>query len=89
MSSGGPGRSFGVSGPHLVAGGGDGGVGVAAAGLAALPSGQVPVLWGTVVARQACDVGSTLALAGGPLAHAVLTVHTLAGLRAQEVTRAL
>lgn len=74
---------------HLVAGGGDGVVGVAAAGFAAAPAGQVPVVGGAVVARQTYDVGQTLALAGGALAHAVVALHALTALGAQEVARAL
>jgi len=75
--------------PYLVAGGGDRVVGVAAARLAAPPAGQVPVVGGAVVTRQPDDVGQTLALAGRPLAHAVLPLHALAPVRAQEVTGAL
>lgn len=62
---------------------------MAAAGLTATPTGQVPVVGGAVVARQTHDILSTLALPRGTLAHAVLTFHTLAALGAQEITRAL
>lgn len=41
---------------------------------------------GAVVTCEADDVGQTLALAGVPLAHAVVTLHTLAALGPQEVT---
>lgn len=75
--------------PYLITCRGDGVVGMAAAGLTATPTGQVPVVGGAVVTHQTRDVLPTLALPSGALAHAVLTVHTLAALRAQEVTRAL
>lgn len=44
---------------------------------------------GTVVARQTYDILQTLALACGPLAHAVLALNTLAAFSTQEVTCAL
>lgn len=64
-------------------------MGVTAAGLTASPAGQVPVVGGAVVTWQADDVGLTLALAGRPLTHTVLSLHALAAVGPQEVTRAL
>lgn len=74
---------------HLVTCSGDRVVRVTAAGFAAPPAGQIPVVGGTVVTPQTDDIRQTLALPRGALAHTLITLHTLATLRAQEVTRAL
>lgn len=64
-------------------------MGVTATRFTALPTGQVPVVGGTVVAGQTYDIWQTLALSRGPLANTVRTICALTPFSSQEVTGAL